>query len=62
MRILIAFMAGIATAWTTFFIWHRLPALPDIEWTPEQLDIIEANRREFERMYAEPWFTPRSPR
>lgn len=34
MRTLIAYLAGIATAYAALAIWHRLPALPDPDWSP----------------------------
>lgn len=50
MRTLIAYLAGIATAYTALAIWHRLPGLTeDPDWTPAEREIREANRREFER-------------
>ena len=34
MRTLIGFALGIATAYAALAIWHRLPALPDPDYSP----------------------------
>jgi hypothetical protein len=58
MRTLIAYLAGLATAYALLALYRTLPPFPDPDWSPTEQEIIARNREEFIREQNEPWFPP----